>query len=338
MASLSWLWSWCLSTQNLVYILLFGLLSIAIHKRLRNKHVLFDPRGRAVLITGCDSGFGNLLAKRLLGMGFTVFAACLFPDGEGAQSLITHSSPGQLKVIRLDVTSDKELEQAKRYVQENLPDKGLWGLVNNAGISMWGMSEWLSVEKYQRVLDVNLLGSIRTTLAFAPLIRKSKGRMVFMSSMNAYASALNGIYSLTKAGMEKFCDCLRLEMKPFGVKVCIIEPGNYAPATNIQPHISAEKVWDSLSEEVKEGYSKEVIEATANFVQEKLKYGSKNSYEVVDAIVDALTSPTPNPRNQVASVPEKILFYLYMWLPTFVFDQILLLPTRKCWKGLPSAE
>lgn len=288
-----------------------------------------DPRGRAVLITGCDSGFGNLLALRLLDMGFTVFAACLFPDGEGAQALKAHSSPGQVKVIRLDVTSDEEMEQVKQYVQDNLPDKGLWGVVNNAGISMWGIVEWLTIDKFQRVIDVNLLGSIRTTLAFVPLIRKNKGRMVFLSSTNAYISFINGIYSLSKAGVEKFCDCLRLEMKQFGAQVCIIEPGNYAPATKIQPYVPAEQIWDSLTAEAKEVYSKEFIEAVTNFVQEQLISGSRKSYEVVDAIVHALTSPTPKARYLVASLAEKVFVYLYLWLPTVLFDQILFLTAKK---------
>ncbi|XP_075719186.1 retinol dehydrogenase 7-like [Rhinoderma darwinii] len=333
MVSVPWLWSCCLDTHIFAYILLFGLLAIAIHRKLRNKHVFFDPRGRAVLITGCDSGFGNLLARRLLDMGFTVFAACLFPDGEGAQALITHSCPGQVKVVRLDVTSDKEIEQVKQYVQENLPDKGLCGLVNNAGICMWGMVEWQTIEKYQRVLDVNLLGSIRTTLAFAPLIRKNKGRIVFLSSINAYVSFMNSTYALTKAGLEKFCDCLRLEMKPFGVEVCIIQPGNYAPATKIL-HVAADKVWDSLPAEAKKVFSKETVENVTYFVKKELDRGSKKSYEVVDTIVDALTSPTPKARYLIASLAEKVGVYLYLWLPTFLFDKILFSAAPKSKKGL----
>ncbi|XP_071996572.1 retinol dehydrogenase 7-like [Engystomops pustulosus] len=329
MASIPWLGSCCIEAQILVYTLLFGLLGIAIHKKLRTRHVSLDPQGRAVLITGCDSGFGNLLAHRLLSMGFTVFAACLFPDGEGAQALRAHASPGELKVLRLDVTSDKEIEQAKQYVQDHLPNKGLWGLVNNAGISIWGMVEWLTIDKFQKVLDVNLLGSIRTTLAFAPLIRKNKGRMVFLSSINAYISYMNSIYALTKAGLEKFCDSLRLEMKQFGVQVCIIEPGNYAPATNIQPQVAPEKLWDSLPAEAKEIYSKEFIKDATNFVKEKLESGSKNSYEVVDAIVDALTAPSPKARYLVASLAEKVAVYLFLWLPTSLFDQILHVARRK---------
>lgn len=82
-----------------------------------------DGDGRAVLITGCDSGFGHQLARRLDRQGFVVFAGCLCPEGPGARSLVRESC-GNVTVLKLDVTSDAEVQQAKRVVQENLPEKG----------------------------------------------------------------------------------------------------------------------------------------------------------------------------------------------------------------------
>ncbi|KAM4770887.1 D-beta-hydroxybutyrate dehydrogenase, mitochondrial-like [Rhinophrynus dorsalis] len=298
-------------------------------RRCRGRVISLDPEGRAVLITGCDSGFGNLLAQRLLSMGFTVFATCLFPDGEGAQSLKRYSSPDQLKIVRLNVSSEKEMADAKEFVQNNLPEKGLWGIVNNAGISTWGLSEWHSMDKYKKIVDINLLGSIRTTITFAPLIRKSKGRMVFMSSTNALITFMNGIYSMTKAGLEKFCDSLRLEMKHFGVGVSIIEPGNYARATNIQPCSSAEDVWNSLPEHIQEIYGKEYVKDLTDVVNRELNKGSDKGFEVIDAIVDALTVQTPKPRYLVASIKEKIAVYLSVVLPTFLSDSLLFLLIKK---------
>ncbi|KAM5164808.1 short-chain dehydrogenase/reductase family 9C member 7-like [Mantella aurantiaca] len=324
------MFSHCCCLDALI-IMIILLLSIVIYAKRRQKRVFMDPEGRAVLITGCDSGFGNKLAYRLLDMGFTVFATCLFPEGEGAQSLLNYSSPGKVKVIRLDVTSDKEVAEVKQYVQNNLPAKGLWGIVNNAGISKWGLSDWHTIEEYRRVLDINLLGSIRTTLAFAPHIRKNKGRMVYMSSINAYVSFTNGIYSLTKAGMERFCDSLRLEMAQHGAKVCLIEPGNYAQATNIQPPISTDDLWNSLSEDAQEACGKEYVENLNNLVNSTLSKGSSKGYEVVDAIVDALTSTTPKPRYLVGTLAEKIVVYLSLWLPTSLFDKIIssLMPLKQ---------
>ncbi|XP_068135730.1 short-chain dehydrogenase/reductase family 9C member 7-like [Hyperolius riggenbachi] len=319
----SWLQSCCAGTSVILAIGII-LLSLVIYgNKCRGSHVPLDPKGWAVLVTGCNSGFGNQMAFRLLDMGFTVFAACLFPDGEGARSLARYSSPGQVKVIKLDVTSDAEVAKAKEYVENNLPAKGLWGIVNNAGISAWGMSNWHTIAQYQRMLDVNLLGYIRTTLAFYQLIQRSKGRMVFLSSINAYIALGNGIYSMTKAGVEKFCDSLRFEMAPHGVKVCIIEPGNYAPATNIQPMRSTDDIWDSLPAEARETCSKEYVEKINQSVNKSLTKGNKKSSEVVDAIVDALTSESPRPRYLVASLAEKIIVYLSLWLPTSLFDKML---------------
>lgn len=92
------------------------------------KSCVFNPQGRAVFITGCDSGFGHELAKRLDHMGFIVFAACLFPDGEGAQSLVRKCS-SQLKVIKVDVTQDEDVEQAKKIIENNLPEKGTYNII-----------------------------------------------------------------------------------------------------------------------------------------------------------------------------------------------------------------
>lgn len=82
-----------------------------------------DGRGLAVLITGCDSGFGYQLARCLDQRGFVVFAGCLFPQGPGAQSLSRQSS-SSLRILKLDVTKDEDVTQAKRTVQEQLPEKG----------------------------------------------------------------------------------------------------------------------------------------------------------------------------------------------------------------------
>ncbi|XP_064002191.1 D-beta-hydroxybutyrate dehydrogenase, mitochondrial-like [Pogoniulus pusillus] len=302
------------------------LLLLPLLVRLRQRTALpLEPVGRAVLITGCDSGFGHLLALRLYRLGFTVFAGCLCPSGEGARRLQREAAvgPGHLQVLRLDVTRDCDVLAAKELVLSHLPERGFWGLVNNAGISTFGETGWLSMEKYEKFADVNLLGSIRTTLAFLPLLRKYKGRIVFMSSVIAYFALGNGIYSMTKAAIEKFCDALRLEMKKFGVQVCIIQPGNYARSTQIQPPVNAEEIWNELNEEEKAVYNKEYVQERANFFNSILSEGSPNGSEVVDAMVDALMSPAPKARYMVAKLKEKALVFVCTLFPTIVMDSVL---------------
>ncbi|XP_030410172.1 D-beta-hydroxybutyrate dehydrogenase, mitochondrial-like [Gopherus evgoodei] len=305
-------------------LLLLLLVPLALLARLPRQAAL-QPAGRAVLITGCDSGFGHLLALRLHRLGFTVFAGCLCPGGEGARRLLREaaSGSGRLRVLPLDVTRERDVAAAKEFVLSNLPETGFWGLVNNAGISTFGETGWLPMEKYEKFVDVNLLGCIRTTLAFLPLLRKYKGRMVFMSSVTAYFTLGNGVYSMTKAAIEKFCDALRLEMKKFGVLVCVIQPGNYARSTNVQPPVNAEQIWNELSEEEKAVYSKEYVQERSDFFNNILKEGCTTGHEVVDAMVDALMSPAPKARYMVAKLKEKLLVFICTVFPTVVMDSIL---------------
>ncbi|XP_026701551.1 D-beta-hydroxybutyrate dehydrogenase, mitochondrial-like isoform X2 [Athene cunicularia] len=202
---------------------------------------------------------------------------------------------------------------------------GFWGLVNNAGISAFGETGWLSMEKYEKNADVNLLGSIRTILAFLSLLRKYKGCIVFMSSIIAYFSLGNDIYSMTKAAIEKFCDALRLEMKKFGVWVCIIQPGNYARSTKIQPPDSAEEIWIELRDEEKADYNREYVQEQANFFNSILGEGSTNGNEFVDAMVDALMYPAPKAHYMVAKLEERALVFVCALLPTVVMDSLFFL-------------
>uniref|UniRef100_A0A8C5PCX3 Ketoreductase domain-containing protein n=1 Tax=Leptobrachium leishanense TaxID=445787 RepID=A0A8C5PCX3_9ANUR len=268
------------------------------------------PRGslsvqdKAVLITGCDTGFGLALAKHLHNLGFTVFAGCLLKDknGDGAQELESILSD-RLKVLQMNVCSEEEVTKALELVRTNLqhPGKGLWGLVNNAGISTFGEVEFTSTQTYKDMADVNLWGTIRVTKAFLPLVRREKGRVVCMASMlGRMGSPSRSSYCITKYGVEAFCDCLRQEMYQWGVKVIAVEPGNFIAATNIITKESVEKIgadmWEKASEVVREDYGK------ANFIQQVARMksfvgsGSKDMCPVLDAITDALRSKYPYTR------------------------------------------
>ncbi|XP_007476754.2 D-beta-hydroxybutyrate dehydrogenase, mitochondrial-like isoform X3 [Monodelphis domestica] len=264
--------------------------------------------GKAVLITGCDTGFGHSLALRLFSLGFTVFATCLFPDGEGAQRLRQEAgSSCRLHVLKLDVTQDQDVAEAKEFVLKNMPENGLWGLVNNAGIMLVGPIEWISFDECKNVIDVNLLGSIRTTLTFLPLIKKSQERG-------------NIFYSLSKNALEKYGDMLRHELKKFGVKVSLIEPGNYALATNIMPLHTIEQFWNKFDEETKASYSKTYLQSFVSYMNNQRNNGMHDSKEVIDAITDALLSQRPKARYLVATFREKFLTYASYYLPGFLKD------------------
>lgn len=143
-------------------------------------------------MTGCDTGFGNLLARKLDGAGFKVLAGCLFAQGEGAKQLKADCS-SRLKIVKLDVTSDEEVEAAYRVVEKELAASGchLLALVNNAGILATGEVEFgRNLEPFERQMEVNCMGTIRMTKAFSPLLRRCKTapRLVNVTSLAARIS------------------------------------------------------------------------------------------------------------------------------------------------------
>ncbi|KAM9835998.1 D-beta-hydroxybutyrate dehydrogenase, mitochondrial [Aulostomus maculatus] len=281
-----------------------------------------DACGYAVLITGCDSGFGHQLALRLDHKGFVVFAGCLYPEGVGAQNLLKQSS-GNLRILKLDVTSDEDVRQAKRLVQDNLPQKGLWAVVNNAGVSDWAEIEWSTIEDFQHMVDINLFGCIRTSVAFLPLVRAARGRMIYVSSIFAFFNCLNmGAYSVSKRGLEAFADCLRVEMASFGVKVSIIQPGNFGQATNILRMKTASDIWDKLDDERKQTFNRQYIEMANNYFMSTCRSGFRNADLVIDAMEHAILSPGPKYRYLLVSALDHFFFQLFPYLPTALTDAI----------------
>ncbi|XP_040888737.1 D-beta-hydroxybutyrate dehydrogenase, mitochondrial [Toxotes jaculatrix] len=283
---------------------------------------LQDGYGYAVLITGCDSGFGHQLAQCLDHKGFVVFAGCLSPEGAGAQSLARQSS-SNLKILKLDVTSDEEVQQAKKTVQDNLPEKGLWAVVNNAGISDWAEIEWSTIEDFRKMVDINLFGCIRTSIAFLPLVRAAKGRMVYVSSIFAFFNCLNmGAYSVSKRGLEAFADCLRVEMASFDVKVSIIQPGNFGRATNILKMKTGSDIWEKLDDERKHMFNRQYIDLANDYFNSTCKAGFKDADMVIRAMLHAVTSPQPNYRYLLVSAMDRFFFQLFPFLPTFLTDAV----------------
>ncbi|NXY83146.1 RDH16 dehydrogenase, partial [Alcedo cyanopectus] len=160
-----------------------------------------------VLITGCDSGFGNLLARQLDARGLRVLAACLTPAGAARLREVT--SP-RLQTVLLDVTSSQSIAATASWVREIVGNHGLWGLVNNAGIATpTAPNEWLTKDDFVKVLNVNLIGLIEVTLSLLPLLRRARGRVVNVASVMGRVSFFGGGYCISKFGVEAFSDSLR---------------------------------------------------------------------------------------------------------------------------------
>ncbi len=176
---------------------------------------------KAILVTGASTGIGRKVTERLAKDGYFVYAGAR-KDSDLAEL----DAIDNVDAVRLDVTNPAEIAAAVETISK--AGRGLYGLVNNAGVAIVGPLAETKDEDFKWVMDVNVLGPFRVTKAFAPLIVDSKGRITTISSISGILSAPNlGVYSMSKHAIEAFGDALAGEMEPLGVKVSLIEPGNY---------------------------------------------------------------------------------------------------------------
>jgi NAD(P)-dependent dehydrogenase (short-subunit alcohol dehydrogenase family) len=177
--------------------------------------------GRAVLVTGASSGIGLSMTEVLADHGFFVYAGA-----RKAEDLARLDAMENVKGVRLDVTVQSEIDAAVDIIRAE--GRGLYGLVNNAGVAVVGPLIEMPEEDMVFQLDVNLVGPFRVTKAFAPLLIESKGRIMNTSSLSGILSGgFLGAYSMSKHGIEAYTDALGAEVAVFDVAVSAVEPGNY---------------------------------------------------------------------------------------------------------------
>ncbi|XP_040395275.1 retinol dehydrogenase 16-like [Cygnus olor] len=281
-----------------------------------------------VLITGCDSGFGNLLARQLDARGLRVLAGCLTEPGAARLRAATSQ---RLQTVLLDVTSSHSIAAATAWVRERVGDRGLWGLVNNAGIAIpTAPNEWLSKDDFVKVLDVNLVGLIEVTLSLLPLVRRARGRVVNVASVMGRIAFFGGGYCPSKYGVEAFSDSLRLEMRHFGVKVSIIEPGYFKTAITGAENLEKcfLSTWEKVSDETKAGYGENYLKDFLAGAKKMQNRCNSNLSVVTDCMEHALTSRYPRARYS-AGWDAKLLFIPLSYLPSTLADMILTWPYPK---------
>ncbi|XP_062326523.1 retinol dehydrogenase 5 [Osmerus eperlanus] len=273
-----------------------------------------------VFVTGCDSGFGNLLSRKLDRRGFRVLAGCL--TEKGADDLKRATGPN-LKTVLLDVTNTDSINKAMEWTKKEVGDRGLWGIVNNAGRALpMGPSEWMRVEDFHSTLKVNMNGTIAMTMIFLPLIKQGKGRIVNVASVLGRVAANGGGYCISKFAVESFSDCLRRDISYFGINVCIIEPGFFkTQVTSLEPiERELHRLWNQLTPEVKASYGDKYLEKYIQ-IQRLIMNAVCDSdlSKVTNCMEHALTSAHPRTRYS-AGWDAKLLWIPLSYMPSFVVD------------------
>jgi NAD(P)-dependent dehydrogenase (short-subunit alcohol dehydrogenase family) len=176
----------------------------------------------AALITGASTGIGEACAVELARRGWRVFAGVRRDeDAERLRRLGPAVEP-----LRLDVTVAEQVAAAAERLRAELDGSGLAGLVNNAGIALGGPLETLPLDEIRRPFEVNVFGLLAVTQAVLPLLRQARGRIVNVSSVSGLvAGPYFGPYAASKFAVEALSDSLRLELRRFGVRVALVEPG-----------------------------------------------------------------------------------------------------------------
>jgi NAD(P)-dependent dehydrogenase (short-subunit alcohol dehydrogenase family) len=184
-------------------------------------HAAGPAAQKAILVTGASTGIGRNVTEHLAAAGHFVYAGARKPADLEALGKLKNVQP-----IRLDVTKPDEIAAAVDTITK--AGRGLYGLVNNAGVASIGTATGTRFEEFDLMMQVNVYGPYRVTQAFAPLIVASKGRIATIGSISGILAPTQlSTYSMTKHAIEAFGDSLAGEMEPQGVKVSLVEPGNY---------------------------------------------------------------------------------------------------------------
>jgi NAD(P)-dependent dehydrogenase (short-subunit alcohol dehydrogenase family) len=276
-------------------------------------------RGRgAVVVTGASSGIGRACALHLDSQGFEVFAG-VRKDAD-AESLRAEGSE-RLEPLRIDVADEASIAAGRGRVSEQVGERGLAGLVNNAGIGVGGPLELLPLDELRRQLEVNLIGQVAVTQALIPELRKARGRIVFMSSVGGRISTpFMTPYSASKWAIEALGDALRLELRPWGIEVVLVEPGSIATRIWDKAEEYGKELEGKLGDRGRELYGQQ-IEAFRDATRKTAAEGIPPE-RVAEVVAEALTSPRPRTRYLVGR-DAKINARLRRLVPDRVFDRLI---------------
>jgi NAD(P)-dependent dehydrogenase (short-subunit alcohol dehydrogenase family) len=271
---------------------------------------------RSVLITGASTGIGRATALRLDAAGWRVFAGVRREEDAAA---LRSAASERLAPLTLDVTDADQVAAAAERV--GAEPGGLDGLVNNAGVAIPGPLETLPLDDFRRQIEVSLTAQVGVTRAMLAAIRRARGRVVFISSIGGrMAFPLNGAYHAAKFGIEAVGDVFRQELRPWDIRVAIVEPGSIDTPIWERGERNADEIEARTGPEQEALYG-QAIERFRRIVRQTAERGIPPE-KVAAAIEHALTSARPRTRYLVG-IDAKLQARLRPLIPTPVWDRIV---------------
>jgi NAD(P)-dependent dehydrogenase (short-subunit alcohol dehydrogenase family) len=242
-----------------------------------------------VVVTGTSTGIGAATARHLAENGFHVFAGVRnAADGEAVKA----QAPDAVTPLILDVTDESAISAAAETVAGIVGDRGLAGLVNNAGIAKPAPIEFQPLADFREQLEVNLFGPVAMVQAFLPLIRRGGGRIVNVGSVGGVlVLPLNGAYSASKFGIRAITDALRLELRQWKIHVSWIEVAPVETAIFGKTYAELDALGQKLGETGYELYEAQI--AAVRKSTEKAAASADPPLVIAKAVAHALTSDKP---------------------------------------------
>lgn len=235
-----------------------------------------------------------MLAEQLTRKGWPVWALCL--TTAAVEEL---TAAGVAVAAQLDVTDWAAVKAMAQRCERECPN-GIQALVNNAGIGMSAMHEWIPLEPMIRMVNINLVAVMVVSQAFMPLLRRGRGRLVNVASILGRIGVPSlGAYCATKYGVEGFSDAIRQEMRPFGVRVCIIEPGFMRTPIVDGSFDRFVELYRQAPQAVREAYGDDFIMDRREKIIKTTVTEAGDPQTVVDAMIHATTSDHPRARYPV---------------------------------------
>lgn len=183
---------------------------------------------QVILVTGASSGFGKVIAAQLAGQGHTVY-------GTSRKAI---SDAADFRMLQLDITDSSSVS---RVISTLLTEQGrIDVLINNAGMGVSGAIELTTEEEIHRQMNTNFMGTVRMCAAVLPLMREAgRGRIINISSIaGMLAVPFQAFYSASKFAIEGYSEALYQEVKPFGIQVCVVQPGDFQTGFTAQRQVS----------------------------------------------------------------------------------------------------
>lgn len=257
---------------------------------------------KAILITGCDSGFGRLMALSYSQEGAHVYAGVL--NGKNAEALEAEAetrsdAKGKITALVLNVTDEEHIQEAFKRVKEELQSKrkSLHAIINNAGVTGGWYVEFTDMSIYRRMFDINYFGSVEMTKTFLPLIANPGGRVIgVISSAGSYVMHGTSVYSSTKFAHNAFLDALRNELRDSGIHVIKVMPGGHKTegVGTYTKVVDPDLKYSAATDDIKSRYRSTLLQEFHETVK-KYQDSFGDPMNVVRAIKDALLSTNPNP-------------------------------------------